>query len=186
MPCSSQTPPAAKQKSALAETGTGLEIGAGLRYARPRVTIQGSVRKMLAHEASGYEEWGASGSVRIHPGASDRGLSFNLTPAWGADSSGMERMWSLPDATGLAGVEDFDATRRLDAEVGYGVGLRGGLGVVTPYAGIRLGDEGARTWRIGARWELAPEVHLGLDAARYARDEQAANDTVGLSLRMRW
>ena len=169
-----------------AETGTGLEVGAGLRYARPRVTIQGSVRKMLAHEASGYEEWGVSGSVRIHPEASDRGLSFNLTPAWGADSSGVERLWSLPDATGLAGGEDFDATRRLDAEVGYGVGLRGGLGVVTPYTGIRLGDEGARTWRIGARWELAPEVHLGLDATRYARDEHAPNDAVRLALRMRW
>ena len=169
-----------------AETGIGLEAGAGLRYARPRVTIQGSVRKMLAHEASGYEEWGVSGSVRIHPEASDRGLSFNLTPAWGADSSGVERLWSLPDATGLAGGEDFDATRRLDAEVGYGVGLRGGLGVVTPYTGIRLGDEGARTWRIGARWELAPEVHLGLDATRYARDEHAPNDAVRLALRMRW
>ena len=98
----------------------------------------------------------------------------------------MERLWSLPDATGLARGEDFDATRRLDAEVGYGVGLRGGLGVVTPYTGIRLGDKGARTWRVGARWELAPEVHLGLDAARYARDNQAPKDAVKLYLRMSW
>ena len=42
-----------------AETGTGVEVGAGLRYAESGVTVEGSVRGLVAHEASGYEEWGA-------------------------------------------------------------------------------------------------------------------------------
>ena len=60
-----------------AETGTGVEVGAGIRYAGSGVTVEGSVRGLVAHEASGYEEWGASGSVRIDPGASGRGLSLS-------------------------------------------------------------------------------------------------------------
>ena len=47
-----------------AETGTGLEVGAGMRYARGPVTIEGQVRALVAHEESGYEEWGASGAIR--------------------------------------------------------------------------------------------------------------------------
>ena len=60
-----------------AETGTGVEVGAGIRYAGSGVTVEGSVRGLVAHEASGYEEWGASGTVRIDPGASGRGLSLS-------------------------------------------------------------------------------------------------------------
>ena len=33
---------------------------------------------LLAHEETGYEEWGAAGAVRIGPGASGRGLSLTL------------------------------------------------------------------------------------------------------------
>ena len=47
-----------------AETGTGLELGAGMRYARGPITIEGQVRALVAHEESGYEEWGASGAIR--------------------------------------------------------------------------------------------------------------------------
>ena len=31
-------------------------------YTRPGVTVEGAVRALVAHEESGYEEWGASGS----------------------------------------------------------------------------------------------------------------------------
>ena len=57
-----------------AETGTGIEVGAGLRYAAGPLTIEGRVRTLVAHEASDYEEWGASGEIRVTPGDSGRGL----------------------------------------------------------------------------------------------------------------
>ena len=53
-----------------AETGTGLEIGAGLSYAAGPLTVEGQVRALIAHEESGYEEWGASGAIRITPSPS--------------------------------------------------------------------------------------------------------------------
>ena len=39
-----------------AETGTGLEVGAGMRYTRGAIAIEGQVRTLVAHEESGYEE----------------------------------------------------------------------------------------------------------------------------------
>ena len=148
-------------------SGTGLEVGAGLRYARSAVTVEGRVRALVLHEASGYEEWGASGSVRVDPSASGRGLSLTLAPAWGDASSAVERLWSLRDPGGLAANDDFEAGARLDAELGYGLRGPRGVGVATPWAGLGLAREEARAWRAGARWKLAPDFTLGLEATRH-------------------
>ena len=69
-----------------AETGFGLEVGGRMQYAHPALglTIEAAVRGLLAHEDSDYEEWGASGTVRLAPGVSGRGLSLTLAPTWGA------------------------------------------------------------------------------------------------------
>ena len=148
-------------------SGTGLEVGAGLRYARSAVTVEGRVRALAVHEAAGYEEWGASGSVRVDPSASGRGLSLTLAPAWGDASSAVERLWSLRDPGGLAANADFEPRARLDAELGYGLKGPRGVGVATPYAGLGLAREGERAWRAGARWKLAPDFTLGLEGTRH-------------------
>ena len=38
-------------------------------------------------------------------------------------------------------------------DAGYGFGLPGNRGVLTPYAGLTLGDGGNRTVRAGTRWQ---------------------------------
>ena len=88
-----------------AETGPGVEAGFGLRYVAPDqgLTVEGRVRGLLTHSDSGYEEWGASGSVRLDPGVSGRGLSLTLAPVWGAASGGVERLWATgPRAPGAS------------------------------------------------------------------------------------
>ena len=102
--------------------GPGSRPGAGMRYAAEGIAIEGAVRRLVTHEDSGYEEWGASGSVRIDPGASGRGVSLTLAPAFGAASSEAERLWSLGDAGRLSGDTGAGAGSRLDAEVGYAGG----------------------------------------------------------------
>ena len=47
-----------------AETGSGVEVGGGLSYIAGPLTIEGQVRMLVAHEESGYEEWG-----RVAPSA---------------------------------------------------------------------------------------------------------------------
>ena len=97
-----------------AETGTGIDVGAGVSYADPELglTVEGTARGLLAHEDTDYREWGASGSVRIDPGAAGRGLALSLSPAWGADLGGAERLWSARDARGLAATDTFEPAGR--------------------------------------------------------------------------
>ena len=152
-----------------AETGTGLEVGAGLQYTAGALTVEGRVRTLVAHEASGYREWGASGAIRVNPSASGRGLTLSIAPEWGRTGSATEQLWGAGDASALRpeGAE-FEPTRRLAMDAGYGVGLGHGRGVLTPYAGMTFGEQATHTMRGGAKWQLGPDVAVGLEAARSA------------------
>ena len=112
---------------------------------------------------------GASGAVRLAPGERDRGLSFSLAPTWGAASSGVERLWSARDAGGLSPGAGFEAERRLEGEVGYGLSLFGDRLTGTPNVGFGLSDT-ARDYRIGWRLTSAvrgnPGFEVNLDATR--------------------
>ena len=56
-----------------AETGSGVEVGGRLRYTSAwGLSIEAAVRGLLAHEASDYQEWGASGALRFDPGQQGR------------------------------------------------------------------------------------------------------------------
>ena len=173
-----------------AETGTGVELGGRISYsdAGSGLTVEANARKLIAHEDSGYEEWGAGGAVRLDPGASGRGLSLSLAPVWGTPSSGVERLWSARDAAGLVRDDDFEAERRLEGEVGYGFGAPRGLGLVTPYVGLSLADGGGRAWRTGARWQVMPDLTLSLEGTRReaANDDEAPQHGLMLRGAIRW
>ena len=172
-----------------AETGTGIELGAGVSYADPAtgLTVEGKARGLIAHEDTDYREWGASASVRLDPGAAGRGLSLSLSPAWGTDSGGAERLWGLSDARGLAANDSFEPAGRLDAEAGYGLGAFGGRGLMTPFAGLALSDAGDRTWRTGVRWTLGPDLSFGVEGTlREAVNDNAAEHEIGFKLTARF
>ena len=168
-----------------AETGTGLEIGAGLRYTAGALTIEGQVRTLIAHEASGYEEWGASGAIRVSPSGSGRGLTLSIAPEWGRTGSATDRLWSARDANALGANSEFEAAGRLAMGAGYGFGLGPKRGLLTPYAGMTLGEASSRTMRGGARWELGTDVAVGLEAARQESADEAANE-LGLRATLRF
>ena len=161
-----------------AETGTGVEIGGGVSYADAAsgLSVEAKARMLVAHADADYREWGATASVRLAPGERGRGLSFSLSPTLGATGSATDRLWGARDAGGLAPVgAEFEASRGLDAELGYGLSLFGDRFTGTPNLGLGVSDT-ARAYRIG--WRLTsvvrgdPGFEVNLDATR----REAAND----------
>ena len=170
-----------------AEEGVGFEIGGGLTYQGAGITIEGKVRTLVAHDDSAYEEWGASGAIRIDPGTAGRGLLLTIAPTWGNAASEAEQLWSAGDASVLARNDDFKAESRLEGEVGYGVGGPRGMGLLTPYTGLTLSDGGARTWRAGARWKLSNTTSLSLEGMREERGgDEGPSDALMLRAAVRW
>ena len=168
-----------------AETGSGVEVGAGLRYTAGPLTIEAEGRTLVAHEASGYEEWGMSAAIRVTPSPSGRGLTLSIAPAWGHTGSATNRLWSAQDARALGADSEFEATGRLEMDAGYGFGLPHGHGVLTPYAGLTLGEAGTRV-RTGTRWQLSPNTVVGLEATRQTSDASEPDNQVRLRAALRF
>ena len=192
-----------------AETGTGVEIGGGLRYHVPMTGLSAEVmaRRLVVHEDGEHTERGVSGMIHLEPDAAGRGLSLSVVPSWGAGvASGAERWWSLLDVPGRAANDAFEPGSRLDVEIGYGFEVPGGRGVATPHAGwsrssasetLRLGQRlrlGTSEWRLEgefaeedrtlrAGWVYRPGrwLNLGLEASRH----EPANDGPALELMLR-
>ena len=159
------------------ETGAGLEVGFGLRYAHPSqgLTVEGRGHVLAASEADD-DEWGASFALQLDPGAHRRGLSLHLTSGYGATSGNVERMArgapgpNGPTGAGLSGDGDaFRSAHRLDAELGYGMPALGAAGRFAPYSGLTLSDGGDRRYRLGTRWELDERLDLRFEGARRDR-----------------
>ena len=165
-----------------AETGSGVELGGGLRYAGSGFTIQVNARGLLAHADGDYEEWGVSGSVRLDPGERGRGLSMRLGSSWGAPAGGAEQLWRQRNLAGLSSSGEFDPGSRLDAEVGYGLGGMGGL--LTPYGGMSV-SERVQTYRVGSRFMLDERFSMSLEGERREGTDDVDH---GLALRgsLRW
>ena len=158
-----------------AETGTGVEVGAGLAYSAGLLTVDVQVRTLLAHDSAGYEEWGASGAIRLSPDASSLGPSLAVLPSWGALGSGVTTLWSHPEASSLVRAGPAASlSGRLDAEVGYGLRALHGRGVLTPFARSAWTEDGGRNWHLGTRLALAESLNLSLEGSRLRQD---AGDT---------
>jgi hypothetical protein len=171
-----------------AETGFGADVGGGLALADPArgLKLDLKARTLLAHEASGFREWGASAALSWRPRPStDRGLALALGQSWGAESSGgMEALLARESLAGLAadpgsgaGAGDNDgAAGRTDLELGYGLAAFGGGFTQTPNLGVALAAAGAREVRLGWRLTSAGRGDVGVEVNLDATRTQPANN----------
>ena len=93
----------------------------------------------------------------------------------GRDPGGSECLWALPDASRPTADGDTAPSSRLDAELGYGIGLLGGGFTGTPHAGFGLSVMG-RGVRVG--WRLGPADGGDFEVNNAARRDNAG-DTPG-------
>ena len=148
-------------------TGTGVELGGGLRYANSggNVAVSGNVRTLLAHD---YTESGADLLLQRLPSAG-RGLSLSLHPVWGKTQSVADKLWNdgASKIVGEAG-SGTSLQSSLDAEVGYGVAasILGAPGVLTPYTGMTVADGDTSRWRLGSRFADGNGLSLNLEGTR--------------------
>ena len=164
------------------ETGFGMELGAGLRYADPMLglMLETRARGLIAHEDDSYEEWGLSGSVQLDPGRAGRGLMLRLASGWGMTESGTRALWERQGRMGPGLQPGGEMGSRFSAEWSYGLDVPWRLGVLTPYGGVDMAGRGRRL-RLGWRYELGQSLSLSLDGER--RETSHARPQHGLMLR---
>ena len=168
------------------QNGQGLEVGGSVEWrdAMPGLLVSSRGRVLTL---GAYDEWGVSGALRLTPGDADgHGLSFNLSPSYGQENSGIDQLWQTGALGGVTPGVTSSAARsarmRMDSEVGYA--LLSPVGMVRPYLAASLLQGGGRTQRMGARWELSPGMKLNLEGAR--RERATTNDEHRIQLQWKW
>ena len=167
-----------------AETGVGAELGGRVQYQDMTLglTVATHARVLLAHEDSGYEEWGLGGSLRLDPGAAGRGASLDLRSTWGAVASGIDGLWSQQTTAGLArGGMESNRAMQFETRLGYGLEVPGGRNLLTPYGGLTLAGPNSRVYRLGGVFRRGELLELSLDAER--RENLGALPDHGVMLR---
>ena len=155
-----------RRDAGAAETGMGLEVGGSLSYLNPDrgLTVSVNARRLMAHQADGYREWGIGGMIEYDPGAAGRGLSVRMVSSLGTAPSGTNRFWSQ-SAAGLNrnGYAGMDAP--LTAEVDYRMRAFGGRLQMAPYADMSLvgAGSGAQSYLLGWRLQFGPNIRLQLE-----------------------
>ena len=152
-----------------AETGFGVDIGAGLTVSDPRRGLSAELagRGLLAHEASGFREWGASAALGWNPEPSSAlGPSASLRHTRGASSTGgTDALLARRTMVGLDANDDERPGGTLEVELGYGFPVLGGRAVGTPHVGLALRESG-ETLRLGYRYRVGRALDLGIEASR--------------------
>ena len=177
-----------------AETGLGVDLGAGLAWINPRSGFSAALhaRGLLTHESDGFRDQGLSASLGWDPRpTSDRGLSLRLTQTAGAPATG--GMHSLLSRTTLEGLDLEDRSENphsVELGLGYGVPAFDGLFTATPELGFRLSDR-ERRYRLGWKLGLRPldqrSMELRLDLTRTERPgTEPTGHGVGITLTSRW
>ena len=157
-------------------TGTGVEVGGGVRYANPggNLTVSGTVRTLLVGE---YDELGVDVTVQLAP-QSGRGLSFSVRPVWGRAESAAERLWD----EGASEITGGDTALRgsVDTEVGYGLSatMLGSPGILTPYTGMTAQDGGSSRLRLGGRFTDGNGLSLNLEGAQKNTADDASHQVL--------
>ena len=166
-----------RQDGGDADTGTGMDVGAGLVFADAvtGLSVDVRVRRLVVHQADGFAEHGLSISVSYNPTpTTPLGFTARVSPAWGGDAmSGAEALWGRESMGGM-GHESVRGSggNRLDTEVGYGLPI-GRRFVGTPRAGVRTSEYG-RDYRIGYGMQVLDQGRLNLDLGVDAERRESA------------
>ena len=170
-----------------AEEGFGAEMGGAVTYTYPAwgLTASGNLRVLLTHQDSGFEQWGGGGSLRVSPGAAGLGPSVAVNTSLGAPASGAQRLFTSGVALGSAPASAAPGAH-IDAEMGYGLTVLDGGGMVTPYVGMAVAEKGARAFRLGGRLSVGPAFSLSVEGERREESAGAAAHAVSVNGALRW
>ncbi len=162
-----------RQDGGSAETGTGLELGGGVRFANPAWRLRGEVRTqgLVMHTAGGFTEWGFSGSMQM--GSSTEGLMMLVRPSWGRGRGmSMYRQQTILDVVSMG-----RNMHRTELELGYGIPWKDGA--ARSVVGMTQLPQGM-TYRLGG--ELRPRDWLSFSVYGLAHGREAVLGDIGVNV----
>ena len=186
-----------------AEGGFGVDIEGRLHWSDPAQGVRMQLRGhgLLGHEANEYRERGISGSVSWDPESESlRGAAFSLTSSVSESTTAdVDYLLRNPGdhvvAAGLSedddpGRDNRNSHQRMQAKVGYGIGVFEGRFTGIPKLGVGWTDESriySLGWRLLKEGSNAGAFEMLLEASHSRdTDDGESRDRIGLRLKARF
>ena len=146
-----------RQDGGDAETGFGMDLGAGILWRSPEHGISGELKghTLLAHAEEEFREQGLALSFSWEPNPSNRGPSLSVGHTMGAAPS--EGMDALLHPTTMEGLDATpNSGQRFEAEVAYGFPAHNDRLTITPAVEMAFSST-SRNYNL--LWSVAPHAH---------------------------
>ena len=186
-----------------AEGGFGVDIEGRLHWSDPAQGIRMQLRGhgLLGHEADDFRERGISGSVSWDPEPESlRGTAFSLTSSVSeATTADVDFLLRNPGDHGVAarlsedddpGRDNRNSHQRMQAKVGYGIGIFEGRFTGIPELGVGWTDESriySLGWRLLKEGSNAGAFEMLLEATHIRdTDDGESRDRIELRLKAYW
>ena len=139
------------------QTGTGVEVAAGIRFGGKSVRFEAKGRTLVMHEGEtddDYSETGGSATLMVAPGTNGRGLSLSLSPHWGASADSTDQLWRNNSAVSPRDFHKVDASWGVAGRIGYGLPMKQRQGTVTPFGEVNVAGEEQQRTKVGIRYAI--------------------------------
>ena len=144
-------------------TGSGLELGGGVRFESGRLKGSIEAHYLAAHSASSLEESSLSATLQLKPRSSGQGLSASLTPSWGdTNSAGIQHAWQQSALTLIPTPSDPSIPWSLQSRLGYGLALPHSPAILTPFMELNQDDHHTRQ-RLGLSLQFGSSSTLAIE-----------------------
>ena len=178
-----------RQDSGDAETGFGMDLGAGLSWSDPERGVTATVkgRTLLSHGAEDFQDQGLALSFSWQPTPSNRGASLSLSHAVGLPAEG--GMAALLNPTAIELPDDANSDGEMfEARLAYGFPFYNDRLTLTPSVATALSNN-SRTYSL--LWSVAPYAQQAQDdpwqlSLEGERQENLSSPTVDHSLKLRF
>ena len=173
-----------------AETGAGVELGAGLAWSAPALglSLDLSGRTLIAHEDDDLEDRGVSAALAFDPDpATERGAALSVRQDFGGPAEG--GLEALFTPAPLADRPGGEARARWTLEAAYGLPALGGRFTASPHAAVGLAPDTrdyTLGWRLTPHAATAPDLTVGLRATRHEPASTPPVHTLGVEASVRW
>ncbi len=157
-----------RQDGGSAETGTGLELGGGIRFSRPAWRLRGNMHTqgLVVHTVGGFTEWGISGLLQV--GNRSEGMMMRLRPSWGRGRGmSLYRQQTMLDSASIG-----TATNRTELELGYRIPWMDR--VARSVAGVTRLPKGV-IYRLGSEFRPLDRVTFSIFGFTYAYSDARGN-----------
>ena len=173
-----------------AETGSGVEMGAGIAWRNPVAGIAVSLegRKLVTHTNKNLKDRSIAVSFLYDPNpASARGPSVSMRQEIGEPTGGEDVLFAPGPLEEVGG----EATTRQEVEAAWGFPALGGDYTGSPYVAQGSSDTSRDTtigWRLTPehKEDNAPDLSLGVMTRNRQKRGEADDQSVGLDLIANW